>query len=125
MRNSVSLFSSLLLGLFLASCGGGDSFDCPSCHDEVRSNGYGRFIFGQAGYDSAAREIVDNCEFRIYNGHNGGSGDTLQIAGCYVGDKPGVIFEWAYNSFRRYAVCNPGYKGDSPQLKPGECYNAG
>lgn len=119
---SKGLLAALILTLTLLSACGGGGDNCPSCHDDARGDGYGGLVFGSAGDDSNARDLKDECGFDIYNNHNGGGGDTLEIAGCYSGGTPGLVLAWAYQSFSSYRICNPGYSGDlSTPLAPGEC----
>ena len=102
----------LLAVLNLMSCGGGNestaSFDCPTVSDNVSWLSYGQFTFQQSGDDSTARDIIANCDWHVYNNHNGGEGDTLQIAS----PNEEVILVWAFNEFRAYKL-SPGWTGQT------------
>ena len=82
--------------------------NCPSVSDNITWYSYGDFELENAGRDPSARRIVSECGWHVYNGHNGGYGDTLQVA------SPGeeVIFVWAYNTFYGFML-NEGWKGST------------
>lgn len=75
-----------------ASC---PNFYCPSAGENTTFDNYGRLQIGNFGNDSCARKLVDRCGWHVYNGHNGGYGDTLEVA------PPGeeVVLRWAWNNF--------------------------
>lgn len=114
-----------LVPVLLVACGGGDGGgggNCPRCDAAASDQGYGDLVFGTAGPDAKAREIVDDCGFRVHNGHNGGVGETLQIGGCEAQGELGVILVWSFQEFSGYRVCRPGFRGDiDPPLGDGEC----
>jgi len=123
MRIALKTLTACMIAALAATagCGSGDDFDCPSCHDEARGDGYGRFTFYASGNDDTARAIVKNCGFSVYDGHDGGYGDTFEIAGCFSHGVPGVTLVWAYEQFSAYRICDPGYEGVYPPLEPGQC----
>lgn len=86
----------------------GLGFDCPSLNDDVTWSSYGRFRFGNAGDDSTAKDCVSRCGWHVFRGHNGGFGDTLQVASS--GEE--VVFAWAYNNFSAYRV-RKGWTGQT------------
>lgn len=82
---------------------------CPSIRDNItwKSTGaYGDFKLGQEGRDSAARELASACGWHIVPGHNGGYGNTLDIAS----EHDEVIFTWAENTFAWFRV-SKGWQG--------------
>jgi hypothetical protein len=108
--------------LCLAAGCDGDGDDCPPCDAEATDQGYGSLVFGQEGPDATARKLIDECGFRVHNGHNGGIGDTLQIGSCEANGEVGVVLVWAFNDFSGYRVCRPGFRGTiTPPLGDGEC----
>lgn len=91
---------TLFLVLSMAvSCGrkedDGDNFSCPSISDNATFTSYGPFRVHNSGRDSTARKIISECGWHVYKGHNGGYGDTLEVA------SPGeeVVLRWAWNAF--------------------------
>jgi hypothetical protein len=114
------LLATMLVLVGALGCGS-SSYDCPSCDDPATASSYGRFTFGEAGDDGTARKIQEECGFDIFDGHNGGSGDTLEIASCWSNGVPGLVMAWAFSEFSSYRVC-PGYSGNiAPPLAQGEC----
>ncbi len=99
-------FTILLLLAFALVFVDGCAFDCPSVQDNVSWTSYGRFQFGRSGHDSTARKIISHCACQVFNGHNGGLGDTLEVS------PPGQSFVlvWAHNDFSGYRVTS-GWKG--------------
>jgi hypothetical protein len=90
---------------------GDDGFSCPACDDNVTINSYGTFEFEKEGDDSTARRIVSECGWHVQGGHNGGIGNTLQVASC---GNEGVIFVWAFNDFHAFRVA-AGWEGQTEQ----------
>jgi hypothetical protein len=81
-----------------------ESVGCPSsCQESVvwdstkfGQSSYGELSTGSGWTDSYAYKILDACQgWSVFEGHKGGTGDTLQIASC----NNGVVLVWAYNSF--------------------------
>jgi len=60
-----------------------DEDGCVSCGDTITWTSYGNLNLNSAGRDSTARDIISSCGWHVHNGHNGGYGDTLQIASCF------------------------------------------
>ena len=58
------------------------------------------------GRDSTARNILTKCGWHVHNNHNGGVGNTLQVAS----PDESVILVWAFNSFRSYRL-SEGWQG--------------
>lgn len=75
-----------------ASC---PNFYCPTAGENTNFNNYGRLEIDNFGNDSCARKLVDECGWHVYNGHNGGYGDTLEVAPS--GEQ--VVLRWAWNNF--------------------------
>jgi hypothetical protein len=98
----------LILTILLFGCQD-DECSCPACEENATPNSYGNYKFGEEGDDSTARCLVSKCGWHVQGGHNGGVGDTLQVASC--GDE-GVIFVWAFNEFSGYRVCRPDFQGE-------------
>ncbi len=77
---------------FIACCSSGDSNDgnrgCLNCDKRITWSSYGSYKFKKAGDDSTARDLVDDCGWHVYGSHNGGYGDTLQVASCSIEDCP-------------------------------------
>lgn len=104
---------SIILALFISiGCGKDEkdantsSWRCPTIYDNITWKSYGPFSMNNAGRDSAARRIITECGWHVFNGHNGGYGDTLQIAS--VNEE--VVLVWAYNDFYGFRVVN-GWQG--------------
>jgi hypothetical protein len=107
MRSSIEpklLPAALLITLLaLAGCqtlGLGDNFQCPSLTDNVTFQSYGGFSFGNVGDDSTARKIVSNCSWHVFDGHNGGTGETLEVAS----PNEEVVLVWAFNNFSAFRL---------------------
>ena len=73
---------------------------CPSVTDGVTFSSYGTYIFGHVGDDSVARQIIAQCGWHVFAGHNGGFGDTLQIAP----PSEAIILTWAWNNFEKVTL---------------------
>jgi hypothetical protein len=98
---NVALLSlSVLLGCDAFNSPTNPRFDCPSPQNNISWSSYGRFTLSEAGSDSTARQIVSECGWHVFGGHDGGFGDTLQVA------PPGeeVVLVWAFNSFSMFVV---------------------
>ena|ERR1022692_1706328 len=89
----------------MPACG---NFGCPSLNDNVTWMSYGHFNFGSAGDDGTARNCVLHCGWSVFEGHNGGFGDTLQVASSSAA----VVFAWAYNNFAGFRVTQ-GWTGET------------
>ena len=104
MRTTTTTLAMFLFVLTITSalgCGSsGAKFACPSLNDNVTWASYGRFNFGSSGDDSTARQCVSNCGWSIFEGHDGGTGDTLQVAS----PSTAVVFSWAYRNFAGFRV---------------------
>lgn len=83
----------------------------PSDTDNLSSDwtSIGSFRLHAEGDDSTARSFISNNNWRVYKGHNGGTGDTLQI----VNQSGGIVLIWAANSFGGYEL-GPGWTGTTP-----------
>jgi hypothetical protein len=89
-----------------------DALQCLQCDSSADVSCIGDLCFNRVGGDEAARRLITNCGFQIFNRHNGGVGDTLEIATC-ISDNldPGIVLVWAFNSFTGYRVCRPNFTG--------------
>lgn len=85
------------------------SFECPSISDNVTWESYGRFKLHDSGPDSAALEIIKECNWHIFGNNSGGVGNTLQIGS----PNDEVILVWAYNNFSRFHLSG-GWIGTMP-----------
>ena len=95
LRRSLAMVCSVFL-VFAVGCGtSGDEETpfCPSISDDATWNSYGHFVMNDSGNDQTARRIVSECDWHVYSGHNGGYGDTLQVASR----DEGVVLVWAFN----------------------------
>jgi len=81
---------------------------CPNTDDTVSFSGYGTYKFRHSGSDSTARRIVSDCDWHVYQDHNGGIGDTLEVAS----PDEDVIMIWAYNDFER-VILQKGWDGET------------
>jgi hypothetical protein len=117
-----SIRTMLLLGVVLSAltvfdgCGSGKDVACPSTSENITWNSYGQLSFGNEGDDSTARSILSKCSWHVFGGHNGGVGDTLEVASS--GEE--VVLAWAYNNFSSYRVAT-GWTGTTDKgLKMGD-----
>ncbi len=78
----------------------GNTFHCPSTSDGVTFTSYGSFAFGSAGPDTTARTIVSNCSWHVFGGHDGGLGETLEVAS----PNEEVVFVWAAQNFSAFRL---------------------
>jgi hypothetical protein len=117
LESAITMIGVASLCLSLAACGDGGG-SCVECDDDATGSGIGSLVIGQ-GKDSDAKK----CGFDKYRGHNGGVGDTLEVAGCKENGSYGVVLVWAYGEFDGYRVCSPGFKGtvNGNPLAPGQC----
>lgn len=110
------IFFALLL---LGGCGaapeqsGGDgcpNFYCPSISDNVTWDKYGKLQIGNFGSDTCARKLISNCGWHVYQMHNGGYGDTLEVT------TPGeeVVLVWAWNDLSDVYLF-PGWQGSTAE----------
>lgn len=90
--------------LVIVGCGveGKDSsgWNCPTTSNNITWRSYGSYDMNSEGMDSTARKIVSDCGWHVHSGHNGGYGDTLQVAS----PDEEVVFVWAYNDFYGFRV---------------------
>src|SRR3989338_4279430 len=108
LRKGVFFPVIILFTLLFAGCGsdgsgeGGDNkydscpnFYCPSIEDNVTWDSYGGLQIGNFGNDNCAKKLISDCGWHVYQGHNGGYGDTLEVA------PPGeeAVLRWAWNNF--------------------------
>lgn len=84
----------------------GDDFKCPTTADNVTFQSYGAFAMGNSGDDSTARKIISSCGWHVFGGHNGGTGDTLEVAS----PSEEVVVVWAFNNFSGFRL-TPGWSG--------------
>ena len=97
------LIISILFLFFIFGCGG-ETY-CPPCDATLAwwkdgnkwKKSYGEAEADDPDYypDEKAWDIVDECGWSIYGGHDGGLGDTLQITSC----NKGVVLIWSYNQY--------------------------
>ena len=85
-----------------------NTFSCPSESDNVSLSSYGRFKIGDAGPDATARNCVSHCNWHVFQGSDGGVGNTLQIAS----PSEDIVFVWAYNDLAGYRV-KQGWTGQT------------
>lgn len=78
----------------------GDDFRCPTTADNVTFQSFGSFAMGNAGDDSTARNIVSTCGWHVFDNHNGGIGETLEVAS----PNEEVVLVWAFNSFSGFRL---------------------
>ncbi len=87
-----TIFHLLILSMVIVFFGCNledDGFDgCVTCADTITWKSYGRYSFNNAGSDSTAWAIVDDCGWHVHSGHAGGYGDTLQVASCSTRECP-------------------------------------
>lgn len=86
----------------------GDGFRCPTTADNVTFQSYGAFAMGNSGDDSTARNIVSTCGWHVFDNHNGGTGETLEVASPHEE----VVFVWAFNTFSGFRL-TPGWTGQT------------
>lgn len=84
----------------------GESFRCPTTVDNVTFQSYGAFTMGNSGDDSTARKIVSACNWHVFDNHNGGIGDTLEVAS----PSEEVVLVWAFSNFSSFRL-TPGWTG--------------
>jgi len=96
-----------VLFLLIIGCGKDNDFNCPSCDENITWNSYGDFEFEESGDDSTGWKLESKCGWSVYNGHQGGYGDTLELSSC---GNNGVIFVWAYQTFHAFRV-SEGWNG--------------
>jgi hypothetical protein len=84
----------------------GCAFDCPSDKDNVSWTSYGRLQFGGSGPDLTARKIISHCSCNVFEGHDGGLFDTLELSPR----SHSFVLVWAHNAFSGYRVTS-GWKG--------------
>jgi hypothetical protein len=82
---------------------------CPACDEQVTLSSYGSYRFANEGNDTTARCLVARCGWHVQGEHNGGVGDTLQVASC---GNEGVIFVWAFNDFHAFRLA-VGWTGET------------
>jgi len=86
-------------------------FYCPSCDETVTWNSYGKCVLREFGSDSWGWKLKSDCGWQIHDKHRGGPGDTLELYSC--GDE-GVIFIWAWQSFRAFKLAE-GWTGETAE----------
>lgn len=97
----------LAAGLLLpVGCGGG--FSCPFASNDITWESFGRFKIGNAGPDETARQCVSACGWHVFQGNDGGIGNTLQVAS----PDEDVVFVWAYSSFAGFRL-KSGWTGET------------
>lgn len=79
---------------------------CPSIDDNVTWQSYGAFKLMEAGQNHIARQIVLECGWHIFDGHDGKDGNTIQIAS----QDEEVILIWEYDTFYGF-ILNEGWMG--------------
>ncbi len=90
------------------------AFYCPSCEelltwDTTQNNNstYGEISTLSVWPDAYAWQMIDECPgWGIYQGHQGGIGDTLEISSC----NDGLVLVWAYGYFSHISV-SEGWTG--------------
>lgn len=110
-----------------ASGDGGPVIVCPTCDElltwdttQSKHSTYGSKISTSSNWnDSYAWQMLKACpDWGIVGGHEGGTGDTLQIGAC----NDGVVLIWAYNMFSSIRL-SQGWTGKTDtNLGIGESY---
>lgn len=77
-----------------------DDFYCPACDGIVSWCSYEWIFLDKFGDDSCGWKLVSDCGWKIYQGHEGGWGDTLEVVSC----EGGVVFIWAWNHFSGFRL---------------------
>lgn len=99
---------------------------CPSCDellnwDTTSSNNstYGEISTVNDWGDAYAHKMLDECPgWSIFEGHAGGTGDTLEITSC----NDGLVLVWAYESFSAMQL-SQGWTGTTnTQIAIGSSY---
>ena len=80
---------------------------CPDTSDNITWNSFGNWKFNLCGDDIFAKQLISNCDWKIYKGHEGGEGEVLEIS---ADTNNSVVFCWADNVFRSFLVTD-GWKG--------------
>lgn len=104
MKKDTLLVILIILLIFTTACirddEEEDKFSSPSLSDNITWRSFGKFELKNEGSDKTARRIINDFGWHVYDRHNGGYGDTLQIAS----PNEAVIFVWAYNTFYGFVV---------------------
>jgi hypothetical protein len=101
----------LVIAPLLSGCGGSSSnFSCPSSSDDITWTSYGHFQMQKSGGDATARNCISKCGWQIFNGNNGGIGNTLQVAS----PDDSVVLAWAYSEFAAMRVTK-GWTGQTAE----------
>ena len=100
-RVAMLLFLAFVL-VFVDGC----AYDCPSVQDNVSWTSYGRFQFGKSGRNVTARKIITHCGCHVFEGHNGGLFDTVQVSP----PSHSFVLVWANHDFSAYRVTS-GWTG--------------
>jgi len=104
------LYPVIISLIFITSCSDDEKCEsaCPDIDDNITWTSYNDLVFENSGNDSCARKIISQCEWHVHNNHNGGVGETLQVA------SPGeeVILVWAFNDFHGFKV-SQGWTGST------------
>ncbi len=104
----------------------GTAVICPSCDELLTwdTTSFDNSTYGEIGTvndwgDAYAYKMLDECPgWSIFEGHAGGTGDTLQISSC----DDGVVLIWAYEWFTSIHV-SQGWTGTtSTQIAIGSSY---
>jgi hypothetical protein len=85
-------------------------FYCPTTFELVTWDKYGKIELDDFGWDECARKLISKCGWHVYGGHNGGSGDTLQVAT----QNEGVILIWAWNNLE-WIILKAGWTGTTAE----------
>ena len=80
---------------------------CPDTSSNITWNSFGNWQFKLCGDDEFAKQLITKCSWKIYDGHEGGEGEVLEIA---ADTNNSIVFCWADNVFRAFLVKN-GWKG--------------
>ena len=89
-------------------------FYCPQCNETVTWSSYGNVVIGDFGSDSYGWKLESDCGWKIYEGHRGGYGDTLELYSCGEENNPGVIFIWAWQSLHGFHL-SQGWTGQTSE----------
>ncbi|MFA6446906.1 MAG: hypothetical protein WCW31_01455 [Patescibacteria group bacterium] len=91
---------------------------CPSCDDLLTwdtdkpdNSTFGVLSTGSPVSDTYAIQILSTCTgWDYFEGHKGGTGDTLEITSC----NKGIVLIWAYNMFMRIQL-SQGWTGTTSE----------
>jgi len=94
---------------------------CPDTSNNITWNSFGNWEFNLCGDDKFAKQLVAHCNWIIYQGHEGGYGEVLELA---IDTNNSIVFCWANNKFSSFLV-KEGWIGQSDEgIKIGSKLNS-